>query len=45
MDVIKVGKIDDITMGKAYIRTVIDNDKVEDFEINIINLDTILTIK
>ncbi len=40
MDVIKVGKIDDITMGKAYIRTVIDNDKVEDFEINIINLDT-----
>ncbi len=40
MDVIKVGKVDDITMGKAYIRTVIDNDKVEDFEINIINLDT-----
>lgn len=40
MDVIKVGKTDDITMGKAYIRTVIDNDKVEDFEINIINLDT-----
>lgn len=40
MDVIKVGKIDDITMDKAYIRTVIDNDKVEDFEINIINLDT-----
>lgn len=40
MEVIKVGKVDDITMGKAYIRTVIDNDKVEDFEINIINLDT-----
>ena len=40
MDVIKVGKVDDITMGKAYIKTVIDNDKVEDFEINIINLDT-----
>lgn len=40
MDVIKVGKVDDITMGKAYIRTVIDNDNVEDFEINIINLDT-----
>lgn len=40
MDVIKVGKVDDITMGKAYIRTVIDNDRVEDFEINIINLDT-----
>ena len=40
MDVIEVGKINDITTGKAYIRTVIDNDKIEDFDINIINLDT-----
>lgn len=40
MDMIEVGKINDITTGKAYIRTVIDNDKIEDFDINIINLDT-----
>ena len=40
MDVIEVGKINDITTGKAYIRTVINNDEVEDFEINIINIDT-----
>ncbi len=40
MDKIEVGKISDITTGKAYIRTVIENDKVEEFEINIINLDT-----
>ena len=40
MDVIEVGKINDITTGKAYIRTVINNDEVEDFEIDIINIDT-----
>ena len=40
MDVIEVGKINEITKSKAYIRTVINNDEVEDFEIDIINIDT-----
>ncbi len=40
MDTIEVGKINDITVGKAIIRTVIDGNNVEDFDINIINIDT-----
>ena len=40
MDTIEVGKINDITTGDATIRTVIDSNNVEDFDINIINIDT-----
>lgn len=40
MERIEVGKINDIKTGKAYIRTVIIDDKVQDFSINIINIDT-----
>ncbi len=40
MDTIEVGKINDITTGDAIIRTVIDGNNVEDFDINIINIDT-----
>lgn len=35
----EVGESKDIKKGKAYIKTVIDNDKIEDFEISIINID------
>ena len=37
---LEVGNIDEITTGKAYIRTVIENNKVEEFTINIIHIDT-----
>lgn len=36
-DLIEVS--DDIKLGKAYIRTVIDNEKVEEFSINILDFD------
>lgn len=38
-DMIEVGTLDDVKLGTATIRTVIDTSKVEEFEINIINID------
>lgn len=35
MELVKVGKPENIKIGKAYIYTVIENEKVEEFEINI----------
>lgn len=35
----EVGKISDIKKGEAYIKTVINSNKVENFKINIINID------
>lgn len=40
METLEVGDIEDIKKGKATIRTVIENEKVEDFNINIIGIDT-----
>lgn len=37
---IEVGNIEEIQSGEAVIRTVIDGDKVEDFAINILHIDT-----
>lgn len=39
MDTIEVGKINDIKLGKAKIRTVIHDNVVQDFDINIIGID------
>lgn len=36
---VKVAKVDEIKKGKAMIKTVIENNKVEDFEINITDID------
>ena len=36
---IEVGEIDEVTKGKATIRTVINNNEVKDYEINIIGID------
>ena len=36
---IEVGKIDEVTKGKATIRTVINDNEVKDYEINIIGID------
>ncbi len=38
-NLIEVGTIDDIKLGKASIKTVIEDEKIEDFEIEIINID------
>lgn len=38
-ETIKVGKKEDIKVGKATIRTVLEDDKVEEFEISIKNID------
>lgn len=40
MDTIEVGDSNDIKTGKATIKTVIENDVVEEFDINIIGIDT-----
>lgn len=40
METLEVGDIEDIKKGKATIRTVIENEQVEDFNINIIGIDT-----
>lgn len=40
IDTIEVGKSDDIKLGDATIRTVINGDNVEDFNINILGIDT-----
>lgn len=40
LETLEVGTIEDIKTGKATIRTVIENDKVEEFDINIIALDS-----
>lgn len=40
METLEVGDIEDIKKGKAIIRTVIENEQVEDFNINIIGIDT-----
>ena len=37
-DYVEVGNIEDINLGEAYIRTVIDGDNVEEFKINILNI-------
>lgn len=37
-DAIEVGKPDDVQVGKATIRTVIDGDKIEEFEIDILEI-------
>ncbi len=36
---LEVASIDEIKLGKAYIRTTLDNNKVEDFNIEILNVD------
>jgi len=38
MELVKVGDKDNIKVGKAYIYTVLDGEKVEEFEINITNI-------
>jgi len=38
MDLVEVGNKDDINIGKAYLYTVLDEEKVEEFEINITNI-------
>ena len=38
MELVKVGEKDNIKVGKAYIYTVLDGEKVEEFEINITNI-------
>ena len=38
-DLISVGNTSDIKKGKAIIKTVVEDNKVEDFDINIINID------
>ena len=38
-NLIEVGEIGEVKLGKATIKTVIEGDKVEDFEIEIINID------
>ncbi len=40
METMEVGDIKDIKTGKATIKTVIENDKTEEFEINILGIDT-----
>ena len=40
MDTIEVGDSNNIKTGKATIKTVIENDVVEEFDINIIGIDT-----
>lgn len=40
METLEVGDIENIKKGKATIRTVIENEQVEDFNINIIGIDT-----
>ena len=40
METIEVGEIEDITTGPAKIKTVINNDDIEEFNINILNIDT-----
>ncbi len=42
---IEVGESDTITTGEAYIRTVINNDEIEEFKINILSLDKSNTTK
>lgn len=37
--ILEVGNSDEIKPGKAYIKTVIENSKIDEFEINIINID------
>ncbi len=44
-DLIEVGKPEDVRRGKASIRTVIDGSKMEDFEIEILELDSSSTTK
>ena len=39
METLEVGTKDDIATGKATIKTVIENNKVEEFEINILAID------
>lgn len=36
---LEVGNKDEVTKGKAYIRTNIKNDEIKDYEINILNID------
>ncbi len=40
METIEVGELEDITTGPAKIKTVINNDDIEEFDINILNIDT-----
>ncbi len=39
-NLIEIAKKDEVHEGKAYIRTVVENDKVEEFEINITKINT-----
>lgn len=39
INTIEVGDIDDISLGKASIKTVIKNDEIEEFDITILNID------
>lgn len=38
-EILDVGKIYDIHKGKAFIRTVIEEERIEEFDINILNID------
>ena len=38
-ELVQVGSIDEIELGEAYIKTTLDNNKVENFNIEILNID------
>lgn len=45
MELVKVGKFEDIKIGKAYIYTVLDGEKVEEFEIDITKINELSDTK